>query len=63
MTRRSLTLALAFLGSTFTLACVAYAAPSSLFDLPVLKLENLPSGGQSLSLSLQTLILMSALTI
>ena len=39
------------------------AADGSLFDLPILKLENLPAGGQSLSLSLQTLILMSALTI
>ncbi len=39
------------------------AAEGSLFDLPILKLENLSTGGQSLSLSLQTLILMSALTI
>lgn len=44
-------------------ALPACAADQSLFDLPVLKLENLPAGGQSLSLSLQTLILMSALTI
>jgi flagellar biosynthesis protein FliP len=41
----------------------AFAADGSLFDLPLLKLDNLPAGGQSLSLSLQTLILMSALTI
>jgi flagellar biosynthetic protein FliP len=45
------------------LSTSAFAANGSLFDLPVLKLENLPAGGQSLSLSLQTLILMSALTI
>ncbi len=50
--------ALAFLSSQPSMA-----ADGSLFDLPILKLENLPAGGQSLSLSLQTLILMSALTI
>jgi len=44
-------------------AAPAFAADGSLFELPMLKLENLPAGGQSLSLSLQTLILMSALTI
>ena len=44
-------------------ATPSFAADSSLFELPMLKLENLPTGGQSLSLSLQTLILMSALTI
>ena len=38
-------------------------APNSLFDLPVLKLEANPAGGQSLSLSLQALVLMSALTL
>jgi flagellar biosynthetic protein FliP len=56
----------ASLGSVAGAALVvmpALAANTSLFELPMLKLENLPAGGQSLSLSLQTLILMSALTI
>ena len=68
MTRFPIRLALT--GFISALVCIvlfraspADAASNSLFDLPVLKLENLPSGGQSLSLSLQTLILMSALTI
>ena len=39
------------------------AADASLFDFPVLKLDNMPAGGQSLSLSLQALVLMSALTL
>ena len=38
-------------------------AQSSQFDMPVLKLENLPGGGQNLSLSLQALILMTLLTV
>lgn len=63
MTHRRLALSFLVLSGALLVAGGAYAAPSSLFDLPVLKLENLPTGGQSLSLSLQTLILMSALTI
>lgn len=38
-------------------------AQNSQFDMPVLKLENLPGGGQNLSLSLQALILMTLLTV
>ena len=41
----------------------AFAQQPSMFDLPVLKLEANPAGGQSLSLSLQALVLMSALTL
>ena len=63
MTRQRLALSFLVVSSALLMAGGVYAAPASLFDLPVLKLENLPAGGQSLSLSLQTLILMSALTI
>jgi hypothetical protein len=63
MTRQRLALSFLVVSGALLMAGGVYAAPASLFDLPVLKLENLPAGGQSLSLSLQTLILMSALTI
>jgi len=49
--------------ATCAIAVPAFAADKSLFELPILKLDNLPTGGQSLSLSLQAVILMSALTI
>lgn len=41
----------------------ALAQENSQFDMPVLKLENMPGGGQNLSLSLQALILMTLLTV
>ncbi len=48
-------------------AAVLIAAPAlaqqSPFDIPVLKLDGAPGGGQSLSLSLQALILMTVLTV
>ncbi len=44
-------------------ACEAFAQASSALDIPLLKLQSQANGGQSLSLSLQTLALMSALTL
>ena len=65
MTRQKVIAATIVVFGTATAAFMgpALAADQSLFELPMLKLQNLPAGGQSLSLSLQTLILMSALTI
>jgi flagellar biosynthetic protein FliP len=42
---------------------VAFAQSGSVFDFPLLKIEGQAGGGQSLSLSLQTLALMTALTL
>ena len=42
---------------------IAVAQTGSVFDFPLLKIEGQPGGGQSLSLSLQTLALMTALTL
>lgn len=45
------------------LTMAASAQTGSSFDMPVLKLESQAGGGQTLSLSLQALLLMSALTL
>lgn len=50
-------------GVLLMIAGPAFAQQTSMFDLPVLKLETNAGGGQSLSLSLQALLLMSALTL
>ncbi len=57
-------LAVSALAGLATLASASVAvAQNAPFDIPVLKLDGLPGGGQSLSLSLQTLILMTGLTV
>ena len=55
---------------SFVVAGIAVAASSHFalaqsqgFDLPLLQVQSQPGGGQTLSLSLQTLILMTALTL
>jgi flagellar biosynthetic protein FliP len=57
--KRALALGFILIG----LADVAVAQTGSSFDLPVLKLQSQAGGGQTLSLSLQALLLMSALTL
>ena len=46
-----------------SLPAIALAQSGSVFDFPLLKIEGQAGGGQSLSLSLQTLALMTALTL
>lgn len=52
------------LASILTVCCASHAfAQSPGFDLPLLQLQSQSGGGQTLSLSLQTLALMTALTL
>lgn len=47
----------------FALTGAVWAQTGSSFDMPVLKLQSQAGGGQTLSLSLQALLLMTALTL
>jgi flagellar biosynthetic protein FliP len=49
--------------SAFALALTAPAAAQGAMDIPLLRLQSQPGGGQTLSLSLQTLALMTVLTL
>lgn len=50
-------------GTVLALSTHLALAQSQGFDLPLLQVQSQPGGGQTLSLSLQTLILMTALTL
>jgi flagellar biosynthetic protein FliP len=51
------------LGVALTTLVSAAALAQSPMDLPLLKLQSAPGGGQTLSLTLQTLVLMTVLTL
>lgn len=53
----------ALIALTVSIPPDALAQSGSVFDFPLLKIESQAGGGQSLSLSLQTLALMTALTL